>query len=121
MKIQIEKAVVTFNPESQSEKDALEKLWRLLIDCSGPTLKICPIGEYVPSSNNGKGAMFYIEGMERSTDPKIIEFAKSGAYTPTTVTEDCTVYCSICNKTVDLKAGDAIPRCCGKLMFNNDS
>lgn len=36
------------------------------------------------------------------------------------VTEDCSVYCSICNKTVDLKAGEAIPMCCGKLMVNID-
>lgn len=40
---------------------------------------------------------------------------------PNSVTEDCTVYCSICNKTVDLKAGETIPMCCGKLMVNIDA
>ena len=119
MKIQIEKTVVTFNPESPAEKDSLEKLWRMLIDCNGPTLKLCPIGEFIPAVND-KGAMFYIEGMERSTDPKVSAAAKSTGSTPTVVTEDCTVYCSICNKTIDLKAGDTIPMCCGKPMINID-
>jgi endogenous inhibitor of DNA gyrase (YacG/DUF329 family) len=31
-------------------------------------------------------------------------------------TEDCTVYCSTCNKTVELKKGDPIPICCGRTM-----
>lgn len=30
--------------------------------------------------------------------------------------KDGTVYCPICHKTLDVKAGEAIPRCCGKLM-----
>ena len=30
--------------------------------------------------------------------------------------KDCTVYCPICHKVVDVKAGDPIPRCCGKVM-----
>jgi hypothetical protein len=37
------------------------------------------------------------------------------------VTEACTVYCSICNKTIELKAGDTIPMCCGKPMVNIDA
>ena len=32
------------------------------------------------------------------------------------VTEDCTVYCKICNKTIVLKKGDMIPLCCGRAM-----
>ncbi|MDR0818481.1 MAG: hypothetical protein LBN43_02760 [Oscillospiraceae bacterium] len=119
MKLKIEKSVVTFSPENQEETNSLEHLWRLLIDCNGPTLKLCPIGEYVPVLGE-TGAMFYIEGLERSNDPKILEFAKSIEYNPTVVDEDCTVYCSICNKTVDLKKGDTIPMCCGKLMVNID-
>ncbi len=30
--------------------------------------------------------------------------------------EDETVYCSICHKVLDVKAGEVIPRCCGKPM-----
>jgi hypothetical protein len=37
-------------------------------------------------------------------------------YTPVYATEDCEVYCKICNKTVQLKKGDEIPLCCGQLM-----
>jgi hypothetical protein len=37
-------------------------------------------------------------------------------YTPKYATEDCEVYCNICNKTIALKKGDEIPLCCGKVM-----
>ena len=30
--------------------------------------------------------------------------------------KECTCYCQTCNKFVNLKAGDRIPPCCGKLM-----
>ena len=30
--------------------------------------------------------------------------------------KDCEVYCPICHKILDVKAGEVIPRCCGKLM-----
>ena len=30
--------------------------------------------------------------------------------------KDCAVYCPICHKVVQVKAGDPIPRCCGKVM-----
>ena len=30
--------------------------------------------------------------------------------------EDCQVYCPICHKVLDVKAGEVIPRCCGKPM-----
>ena len=29
---------------------------------------------------------------------------------------DCEVYCPICHKILEVKAGEAIPRCCGKVM-----
>ena len=29
---------------------------------------------------------------------------------------DCTVYCPICHKYLEVKAGEVIPRCCGKVM-----
>ncbi len=32
------------------------------------------------------------------------------------VDKDCTCYCQTCNKYINLKAGDCIPPCCGKLM-----
>jgi len=30
--------------------------------------------------------------------------------------QDCKVYCPICHKILDIKAGQVIPRCCGKPM-----
>lgn len=30
--------------------------------------------------------------------------------------QDCTVYCPICHKTLEVKAGGVIPRCCGRPM-----
>ena len=30
--------------------------------------------------------------------------------------KDCQVYCPICRKVLDVKAGEVIPRCCGKPM-----
>lgn len=30
--------------------------------------------------------------------------------------QDCDVYCPICHKILHIKAGDVIPRCCGKVM-----
>ena len=30
--------------------------------------------------------------------------------------KDCQVYCPICHKILDVKAGEPIPRCCGKVM-----
>ncbi|MDR3341601.1 MAG: hypothetical protein LBT14_02225 [Treponema sp.] len=38
------------------------------------------------------------------------------SYNPVIVEEDCEVYCRTCNKTVQLKKGDAIPLCCGQVM-----
>lgn len=30
--------------------------------------------------------------------------------------KDCRVYCPICHKMLEVKAGEVIPRCCGKVM-----
>ena len=30
--------------------------------------------------------------------------------------QDCVVYCPICRKVLEVKAGEVIPRCCGKVM-----
>jgi hypothetical protein len=105
MKINLEKNLVEFNPESAEEKAKMETIWRLLVDCVGSSRKLVPVGEYVPGKNS-KGATFYIEGL-----------ADAGReYTEIHVEEDCVCYCSTCNKQVSLKKGDPIPLCCGKLM-----
>ena len=105
MRINIEKNLVEFNPETAEEKSKLEQVWRKLVDCAGISKKLVPVGEFVPNKND-KGATFYMEGQ----DPD------SNEYTEIHVDQDCTVYCANCNKQVTLKKGDPIPLCCGKLM-----
>jgi hypothetical protein len=105
MKINIDKNLVSLIPESAEEFSGVDRLWRLLIDCVKETRKLTPVGEFVPTKNNA--ATFYIEGLEtkakRSVPEQVVH--RSGR-----------VYCYICNKFVDLKAGDSIPLCCGRLM-----
>ncbi|MDR1797337.1 MAG: hypothetical protein LBR44_07870 [Clostridiales Family XIII bacterium] len=107
MKIERDKALVTFTPENEQERVQLEELWRLIIDCNGYPSKLEPVGAYVPAENPQKGAMFYIEGLKE---------ADTASYSPIFVQTDNTAYCASCNKTIPLKAGDEIPICCGKRM-----
>ncbi|MBF0120681.1 MAG: hypothetical protein HQK79_17780 [Desulfobacterales bacterium] len=105
MKINIDKNLVEFTPESNDEKAKLEALWKLMVDCVRFNKKLVPVGEYIPQKNNL--ARFAIEGLE----------AKSAeAYPEVHVDKECTCYCQTCNKYVKLKKGDRIPPCCGKLM-----
>ena len=30
--------------------------------------------------------------------------------------KECDIYCPICHKLLEVKAGEPIPRCCGKVM-----
>ena len=41
---------------------------------------------------------------------------KSGLIGVEKAEKECDVYCPICHKVLHLKAGDVIPRCCGKPM-----
>jgi len=105
MRISIEKNIVEFTPESSAEKSEFEALWKILIDCNGTALRLTPVGEYNPGKNGGS-ASFYIEGLDASKKTAV----------NIVVQEDCTVCCKTCNKLLNLKKGDAIPVCCGKVM-----
>jgi hypothetical protein len=105
MKISIEKNLVEFTPENPDEKTKLEALWRLMVDCVRFNKKLVPIGEYIPQKDTF--ARFAIEGMD---DKQRKEYAE--VYTE----DDCRCYCQTCNKFVELKKGERIPPCCGKLM-----
>lgn len=106
MKIEINKNLVEFTPENDDEKKKLEALWRLMVDCVRFNKKMVPVGEYIPSKNNM--ARFAIEGLDTAD--------KTKAYPEVHVDKDCRCYCQTCNKYVELKKGDQIPPCCGKLM-----
>lgn len=103
MKITFDKNLVGLVPENDAETESVQKLWRMLIDCVSETRKLAPVGEYIPQKDNT--ASFYIEGLNAAP-----------ADSDTVLDQDGRVCCFICNKMIDLKAGDRIPLCCGKPM-----
>ncbi len=105
MKISVDRNVVEITPESAQEKASLDTLWKIIIDCYGNNKKLVPMGQYVPGVN--EFARFNIEGV------------KGGATVYSadkTAPKDDTYYCGICNKYMNVKAGGAIPLCCGRDM-----
>ncbi len=105
MKIEVDRNVVEFTPESPQEQASLEVLWKVVVDCYGDNKKIVPMGNFVPGHD--KVARFHIEGV------------KGGATTYSqekTVERECTYYCAICNKYMNCEAGQPVPFCCGKEM-----
>jgi hypothetical protein len=60
MKITVEKNVVEFVPDNDTETVQLESLWNAIVDCVKFNRKLVPIGEFVPSKSNA--ARFAIEG-----------------------------------------------------------
>lgn len=108
MKISIDKNLVEFTPENDDEKKKLEGLWRTMVDCVRFSKRLVPVGRYVAAAD--EFARFAIEGVD---DDK----TKGGDGFPEVyVDRDCRCYCQTCNKYVELKKGDRIPPCCGKLM-----
>ncbi len=105
MKINVEKNLVELTPENSDEKAKLEALWKLMVDCVRFNKKLVPVGEYTPGKNDF--ARFMIEGEKGGS---------SDAFPEAYVDADCRCYCQTCNKYVELKKGDRIPPCCGKLM-----
>ena len=105
MQINIEKNLVEFTPESGDEIKKIEALWKIMVDCVRFNKKLVPVGEYIPQKN--KFARFAIEGLE---------VKGAGEYPEVYMDQDGRCYCQTCNKYVDLKKGDRIPPCCGKLM-----
>ena len=103
MRIDLSKTLVDFTPETDNEKIMLEALWRMMVDCVRFNQKLVPVGEYTAAKDDK--ASFAVEG-EKGDDEYPVVY----------VDKDCTCYCQTCNKYINLKAGDRIPPCCGKLM-----
>lgn len=101
MKIIVDKNVIDLVPESDNETLALSSLWNVMVDCVKFNKKMVPIGEYVPEKKNS--AQFMIEGEVDATTP---------VYAQT----DITVYCATCNKYFNVKQGEQVPLCCGRVM-----
>ena len=104
MKITIDRNVVELVPDSEQETASLETLWRILIDCVGESKTLLPIGEYIPIKNNL--ARFTIEGVQGGKTVMSEQLSE----------EDCTYICAICNKYMNVGAGQEVPLCCGKVM-----
>jgi hypothetical protein len=109
MKITIDKNVVELVPENNEETSSLTTLWRILIDCMGDNRLLNPIGEYIPEKQNL--ARFVIEGI-----PGGITKRSSEQHAEV----DDAYYCAICNKYMNVKAGEELPLCCGKIMVCMD-
>lgn len=59
MKIELDRTLVRITPETVLEKEQLNGLWRILIDCANKTRKLVPVGEYLPGIK--EVAVFNIE------------------------------------------------------------
>lgn len=104
MKINIDRNVVEFRPETEQETADLEQLWRLIVDCARENKKMVAIGEYIPQKENL--ARFVVEGVPGGKTEPSTKIAE----------EDGTYYCPVCNKYINVKKGDTIPYCCGRVM-----
>ncbi len=102
MKINIDRNVVEITPEAPQETEALNVLWRIIIDCYGNNKKLVPIGQFVPGID--KLARFNIEGVAGG----VTTYSKDEK-----APEDDTYYCRICNKYIKVDAGEPVPQCCG--------
>jgi hypothetical protein len=105
MKIRIDKDIVTFTPEHAAEAAELEALWVKMGNCVGENKSLEPIGVYLPTEN--KTATFHIAGLSETEKAAVPEIRAP---------YDTDVYCVTCNKTVQVKAGEIIPFCCGRMM-----
>lgn len=105
MKITIDKNVVELVPENSEETSSLTTLWRIMVDCMGENKMLNPIGEYIPEKKNL--ARFVIEGVPGGITERNVGSA---------VESDGTYLCAICNKYMQVTAGEDVPMCCGKPM-----
>ncbi len=60
MKISIDSETrIKMIPETDHEKESLDALWKLVIRCDKDSKVLCPIGSYIPSTD--EGASFCIQ------------------------------------------------------------
>lgn len=54
MKIVIESPTrIKMVPEAEHEQESLDALWKLVIRCDADSKVLCPIGSYMPGSDDG--------------------------------------------------------------------
>ena len=59
MKIELEGTLIKMTPENDREKDELNQLWTIVIDCVQENRKLVPVGQYIPGIK--EVAVFNIE------------------------------------------------------------
>ena len=59
MKIELEGTLIKFIPENDREKQELNQLWTIMIDCVKENKKLVPVGQYIPQMK--EVAVFNIE------------------------------------------------------------
>ena len=59
MKIELEGTLIKFIPETDREKEELNQLWTIMIDCVKENKKLVPVGQYIPQMK--EVAVFNIE------------------------------------------------------------
>ncbi|TKJ36168.1 MAG: hypothetical protein CEE38_12120 [Planctomycetes bacterium B3_Pla] len=54
MKISIESPTrIKMIPESEHEKESLDSLWKTIVRCNQDSKVLCPIGAYIPATDDG--------------------------------------------------------------------
>jgi hypothetical protein len=54
MKISFESpTIVKMLPENEHEQESLDALWKLVIRCDEQSKVLCPIGSYIPTTDEG--------------------------------------------------------------------
>jgi len=54
MKISIESPNrIKMIPESEHEKESLDALWKTIVRCDEDSKVLCPIGAYIPATDDG--------------------------------------------------------------------
>ncbi len=59
MKIELEGSLLRMIPENEREREELNQLWNIIIDCVAYNKKLVPVGQYIPDIN--EVATFNIE------------------------------------------------------------
>lgn len=59
MKIVLEGTLIKMKPENDREREELNQLWNIIIDCVNTNKKLVPVGQYLPGMK--EEATFNIE------------------------------------------------------------
>ena len=105
MQLQINRDVVEWVPENDAERAALEAFWLLLIPSGDRTKSLVPQGAF--PGQLGAAARFRIEGLS---------LAEKNGLSVSRAPRELDYYCPVCGKVRRLRAGEIVPRCCGREM-----